>query len=846
MYNSIYYDKKNEIVHIMDDVQGYVCKQYKNFAFRKKIGGIYKSLWGDELERTVHFSYEDSDVFETDLPAETKILVELYKDDDAPAKNNSTVFFDIETDSTGGYPNVDTADKEITAITLYDVIGKKYHTLILDKQNQIQDLESTDNSLKAFQTEENLLRYFLNLWEQISPTIVSAWNGDGFDFPYLVKRLIVVLGEKESKRLSPIGVVYFNTRKKQTVIGCVSCIDYMVLYKKFRFEPRPQYNLNYIGNVELGKGKLQYTGSLNDLYKTDIKKYIEYNKCDVEILKLLDDKFQFINLIVGICTIGHVPYEWYGMSSRFIEGAIIVYMRRNGNLVAPNKPKYVIPEHTDDDADDNDDSEDNDSFTGAYVKEPIPGLYEWVISADINSLYPSCIRTINISTETYVGKISNWNIEKFIKNEIIEFELGSAKYTLDEIKELFQGKVSIAANGAIYDTKVKGIIPSILDQWFDQRLEFKSLFKKYLKEGNTEQAEFYDRRQHIQKIFLNSMYGIVGLSSSRFYSKDNAEAVTISGQSIIKTTDKIVVAYFKEKFKQFGKDYTNDFNTTLYSDTDSIYVSLLPLMELENINEENRKEYSIKVTNEIVDRINNTYSVMSKRFFNVDENKIKIIGESLCDTAFWIAKKKYSLHVVYDIDGKKDVDKIKTKGIEFIKSSFPVKFSKFGNELLISILKKKTKSDIDNDLLNFVDNLKNLSAIDVAKNTSVKLVGKKGDKIVNFNPKDRTPFNFIKGTTAQCKASLTYNDCLKLFKLDKIVESIYSGGKIKYVYLRENPYNLESLAFKADGTDPKKIMDIIETYVDRRGLYEHELKKKLVAFYEALRWEFPTKPNKFF
>lgn len=861
MYNAIYYDRKGEILHLFDDTYGYICKKYKDFAFRKKRGGMYRSLWGDELEKTISFDFKDSSLFESDLPVETKILIDLYRDDDKPAKKNSIIFFDIETDSTGGFANIESADKEITAITLYDVTVKKYHTLILNKTNAIENIDINKESLKSFQTEQELLKYFLTLWEEISPTIVSAWNGDGFDFPYIVKRISVVLGDTDMKRLSPIGVVFYNTKRRKVVIGCVSCLDYMVLYKKFRFEPRPQYNLNFIGEVELGKGKIKFEGSLNDLYKTDIKKYIEYNKFDVELLCLLDEKFKFIELAVGICHVGHIPYEWFHMSSRFIEGAIIIYMRKHGNLVASNKPVQISnhcknhPEDSldvlsDDDADDivddvdtdGIDISDNTSFEGAYVKEPIPGLYEYVISADINSLYPSCIRTINISPETYMGKIINWDIDEYMQKTEKDYKIGELVYTHETLKDfLVSNNIIIAANGAMFDGETQGIIPAILDQWFSQRVEFKSLSKKYSKEGNLELAEFYDRRQHIQKIFLNSVYGILGLRSGRFYSKDNAEAVTISGQNIIRTTEKIVISFFKEKYKKYETPCINEKNIVVYIDTDSVYVSLAPLIELEDIKESDKKSYSIQTANEIVNNINDMYKILSKRFFNSANNKIKIVGESLCDTAFWIAKKKYSLHIIHNIDDKKDVMKIKTKGIEFIKSSFPIKFSEFGNNLMMSILQKKNKTDIDNNILTFVENLATFSPKDIAKNTSVKFFGKNGNKIINFDDKKRNRFSFLKRTTAQAKAALAYNDFLVLFKLTKKIEPIYSGSKIKWVYLKDNPYNLESLAFKSDGTDPNEIMDIINTYVDRTGLYKHEMKKKLESFYKALKWEFPEK-----
>ena len=441
-------------MYVWDD-SGFLSIPFKNFAFQEKENGKYKTLFGKSVDKVYGFQDYNPKLYESDLPIETKFLIEKYGNSDEVSKNHNIIIIDIETDSENGFPDFIKCDKSITSISIYDKTSNLYYCFILDKQSKVKKFDKENVSVFPFDNEESLLKSFLNKWEEIGPTIVTGWNAcyngenGGFDIPYLYGRIKNVLGNENVSRLSPVGICYPSKRDGTIRIAGVNCIDYMLLYKKFRYEPRPTHALGYIGKVEVNKGKVVYTGSLNKLYSDDIGKYIEYNLTDVEIVKLIDEKFKFLELAISICHTGHVPYEWFHMSSRWIEGAIINYMRKHGNYVAPNKPfKSDI---------------DDGKFMGAYVKDPIPGLYDWIFSADINSLYPSIIRTINISIETFLGKVENWDSEKYIKNELSEIKWNGKIYSSKEFSHfLCENKLSIGSNGAIYSLPTKKIVGKVI------------------------------------------------------------------------------------------------------------------------------------------------------------------------------------------------------------------------------------------------------------------------------------------------------------------------------------------------------------------------------------------------
>lgn len=535
------------------------------------------------MEKIYNFSPRDPALFESDVPLATRVLIDAYEDNDEPSTGHRVVYLDIEVDIEDGFPNVDAGDKEITAIAIYDDLSKKYTAFILDKDGKLNDTITDGLEIYSIDNEESLISRFLTRMEEIQPSIITGWNVSAFDMPYLYNRISSIMGKTILQKLSPIDTVYINKFSKELVIAGVSILDYMILYKKFIGRNEPSFALGAIGKKVVNMEKISYTGSLNDLYRTDIKKYIEYNLNDVKIVVALDEKLKFIDLARNICHTGHVPYEFFGMSSRYIEGAILLYMRRQG-VVATNKP---VSDPDEEESGTNGDSDEEDSFVGAFVKDPKPGQYDWVYDLDLTSMYPNIMISLNISPETILGKVTSvtfvdesvkqervtkllasnselskvlegeeleqwlstntnqYDVELHVADKIESYNIGSAKYTRDEFKKLLKdGNYSISSNGMMYIQSKLGIIPNILTHWFDERKKMRKMAKQYADEKNWEKYEFYDQRQKVQKILLNSAYGTLGLPSFRFFNKDNAAAVTLTGQDIIKTTSKVINKYY--------------------------------------------------------------------------------------------------------------------------------------------------------------------------------------------------------------------------------------------------------------------------------------------------------------
>lgn len=822
MYQSIYYERKSNYVHVWDDKKGYANFKYSPYSYRKKEGGKYRSIYGDELEKITKFNPASSNLFESDVPVETRVLIDAYGESDDISTGHRVAVLDIEVGTVGGYPNMQTFNQPITSIAIYDSSNKHYYCFILDEEGLIQNKEELTTTIRSFKTEETLVLAFLDKWEEISPTIFTGWNIDGFDTPYLFGRIEKIIDQKTACRLSPIGVAYYNKYKNKMTIAGINGLDYLLLYKRYSQKNLPNYRLDTVAKEELKIGKIEYEGSLDDLKKNDIKKFMEYNIHDIKLIVMLDDLLKFIELAMSICHVCHVGYEEFHVSSKFLEGAMLTYLHRN-KLVAPNKA--FEPE---DETLSGDDDEEEDKFIGAYVKDPVPGRYEWVCSADINSLYPSVIMSLNISPETKIGKVDNWDTEKYARREISEVNFLGETHPIEDFEKLIKdNNLSISANGVIYDQNKKGCIPEILKLWFSQRLEFKKKMKECSDKGDKEGTTFWKRRQAVQKILLNSLYGVVGMNGWRFYDRDNAEAITLTGQSIIKSSEKFVNAKINKRCQ------TKDVDYIIAMDTDSLYIHFAPLILVEKPSDS--KIFCVNEIAGIADQLNNFYEILVVRMYNSILNRIVIAPDVVTSAALWTSKKHYAMLKVYDMELKKDIDKLEVKGLDVVRSSYPKKFREFMSEVLMDILRSTTKKDLDAKILKFKDTMKTFELQDVAKNTSVAFMSKTAEK-VNFDPKGRQPFGFVKGCTAQCKAALSYNDMLKRFNVID-TEPIMSGAKIKWAYLLDNPFGIDGLAFKDDGKDPKVIMDFLNNYIDRNRIWESELQKKLKDFYNAVGWD---------
>ena len=820
MYQNIYFDNRKQKVHLWDDKKGYLIIPYKKYAYVKNSNGQHVSLYGDRVKKVFNYDKEDPTLHESDVPPTTRFLVDQYTDSDEVSEGHRKIFFDIEVEVTDGFPDVMKANNVITSIALYDFLTEKYYTYVFDAKKRLQSYTKDNQFVEVYDTEYEMLNKFFQKYLEIKPTILSGWNSDYFDIPYLYNRAVNVLGVSVANLLSPISQVFYNEFKMRYVIAGVSCLDYLSLYRKFSFSQQSSYRLDYIGEVEVGMKKVSYEGTLNDLYENDLQTFIDYNIRDVKILVELDKKLNLIEISRGIAHLGHIPYEEVFMSSRYLEGAILVYLKKLG-IVAPNKPprpkKFL-----------------DDKFAGAYVQSPQAGKHDWVYDLDITSMYPSVIRSLNISPETKLGKVEGWDAEEFLKkgltktytmNNNKEKEIG--KFTNGELENyLITNKISIASNGVMYRTDKQGLIPALLTKWFNERVEMRKLVKKYNEEGNKELEDYFDRRQYIQKIILNSLYGVLGLSVFRFYDLDNAEATTLTGQALIKFSKKITNHFYNKELGD-NDDYV------IYIDTDSIFASAIPLIKKrfpkDKLSEAMMTQRILEVCGEVQDYLNQSYNYFAKKFLNLDEHVFDIKQEVIAKSGLFITKKRYGLRIINDAGRK--VNKIHVKGLDTVRSNFAVAMKDLLSKVLEDILANVPKEKIDERISIFKRNMNSLHFDVMANPIGVKGIGKYEVKV-----EDSAFSVYKKGTPVHVKSAINYNSLLDYWYEGRKYEKITNGSKIKWVYLKNNEFGFDTIGYKGY-EDPPQILDLIKTHIDHERMFQQAMSKKIGMFYKAMKWE---------
>ena len=826
MYQNIYYDSSKRKVHIWDDKNGHVIVPYKKYAYVKDGYGTHVSLYGDRLKKIYKWDKTVEGLHESDINPETRTLIDMYTNSDEPSGGHVTMIIDIEVEVTEGFPNPLKAENKITSIACYDTTNEHYICFVLDEEHKLsRDKEWGKNEIvKTYTEEQSLLKNFLKYYLNVRPTLITGWNIDGFDMPYLYNRIGQVLEQDMADCLSPISQVYWNKYRERYMIAGVSCLDYLMLYKNFTFSSKPSYRLDDIGVAEVGTAKISYEGTLNDLYENHLEDFVKYNIHDVRIVKKLDDKLDFIDVCRGICHVGHVPYEDIVYDSRFLEGAILTYLKKLG-VVAPNKPLR-------------DEVKKEGKFTGAFVQDPQRGKHDWVYDLDITSMYPSIIMSLNISPETKIGKVSGWNPQEFLKvgnKKTYTIKIGEkvrGNFTETELQDYFdKNNVSISNNGILYRTDKKGLIPTLLAEWFDKRKEFRKLAKKFGDEGDDDQYGYFNRRQHIQKIVLNSMYGVLGLPVFRFYDLDNAEATTKTGQSLIKFTKKIGNHFYNNELG------TND-DYCIYIDTDSVFYSAVPLVKKRYPNKELSDVMMTQRINEIATEVqgylNDSYNFFAEKFCNLDKHRFEIKQEIVAKAGLFIVKKRYGMKIISD--NGVQVNKTMVKGLDTVRSNFAPSFRKLLSDVLDDILASVPKEKVDHRIMRFKKNMKYSPLDEISSPTGVKGI----HKYLQKNSENTTSFSETKkGCPVHVKAAIAYNDLVRYFGQDKKYGFINNGDKIRWVYLKNNPLGLKVVAYKGY-EDPPEIMEFIKDTMDIDKIYDQALTKKIQMFYDCLDWGKPV------
>jgi DNA polymerase elongation subunit (family B) len=712
------------------------------------------------------------------------------------------ITLDIETTSENGFPDPRSCDEEILLITIQDYSTKQIITWGTGPFN------NTQSNVKYIEcsSEYDLLNKFMYYWDQPDhlPEVITGWNIQFFDIPYICGRLSRVLGEKRARSFSPWGLitqneVYVNNRQQVCYdIGGITQLDYLDLYKKFTYKAQESYRLDYIAEVELNQKKLDHSefDTFRDFYTKGWQKFVEYNIIDVELVDRLEDKMKLIELAITMAYDAKVNYADVFYQVRMWDNIIYNYLKKR-NIVIPPKDK----------------TEKNDKYAGAYVKEPVPGVYDWIVNFDLNSLYPHLIMQSNISPETLMDdRCPNVNVDKILQKSM---DFTSYK------------EYAICPNGTMYRKDVRGILPELMEKMYNERVIFKKKMieakKKYEKTKTKELEKEIARCNNIQmakKISLNSAYGAIGNQYFRYYKLENAEAITLSGQVAIRWIEAKLNKYMNKILK------TEDVDYVIASDTDSIYLHMGPLVETVYKGREKTTESIIsfldKVSKvELEKYIEGCYQELAE-YMNAYEQKMQMKRENIADRGIWTAKKRYIMNV-WDSEGVRYSEpKLKIMGIEAVKSSTPAPCRKMIKDAL-----KLMMSGTEDDVIKFIQKCRidfsKLSPEEVSFPRSV-------NDLVKYKSENSI---YEKGTPIAVRGALLFNYHIKEKKLAKKYSLIQNGEKIKFCYLRKpNPIYENVISFIQDF--PKELN--LSSYVDYDTQFEKGFLEPLKTILNAIGW----------
>jgi len=726
------------------------------------------------------------------------------------------VYIDIEVASDDGFPDPAKADKEITAISLRFrdktfVFGCGDYT---SASEHIKYVKCTD--------EAALIRWFIKSFATISPDIISGWNIENFDIPYIVNRSNKLLGESETAKLSPWNIVNIRRVSRGKVNGEVevheivgiSTLDYLPLYRKFTYTNQESYKLDHIAFVELGEKKLDYSeyGNLNELYKQDYQMFIDYNVKDVDLVIRLEDKLKLIELVYAMAYSAKVNYtDTFGVV-RLWDVICHNFLISKNIVITPKEHINEIPYKTASSTQDpiTGDVTEFGSFTGAYVKPPQIGLHEWVVSFDLNSLYPHLIMQYNISPETYYAQCHGMiDVDLFLNGEANQWDT-------DLIK---------TANRCVFRRDKIGFLPELMQQYYDMRTVYKKKMieaqKKYQTEKTYELEKEISRYNNLQmafKIMLNSAYGALGNSYFRYYQLALAECITLSGQVTIRWIENKMNQYLNKILKT-NKDYV------IASDTDSIYLNLGPLVKHVFPDETDKSkivDFLNKVSNEKLEPfIDKCYQELAD-YTNAYAQKMKMKRESIADKGIWTAKKRYILNVYDSEEVRYSEPKLKIMGIEAVKSSTPMSCRESIKKALKLIMTKDNQSLIDY-VQQFKQEFMKMSFTEIAFPRGCNGIYKYMDRGGVYK----------KGTPIHVKGALIYNHFVSKNDLKKKYQMIGNGDKIKYCYLRyPNRYNIEVISCPAEL--PKEFN--LDGLIDYEMQFEKAFLEPLNGILEKISW----------
>jgi len=787
------------------------CKPYL-FVNSQREDLPFKTLKGKTVERRDFATpreardyiktYENTDGF--DIYGMTQWLYPFLNDKypgeiDYDPKLISVVNIDIEVAADNGFPEPSIADKPITAITI-----KKNETYVV---LGCGDFVTDDPNIKYIKCEDEsrLLLKFLDVWrsEWLSPDVVTGWNIDGFDIPYIVNRIRRILGHEVHKKLSPWGMI--EERIDQSTgtmfydIMGITSLDYLRAYKKFSFSNQESYRLDYIAQTELGVKKLDYSehGSLLELYRNDYQKFIEYNIRDVELVSKLDDKLKLIEQVYAIAYDAKVNYQDAFTSVRIWDVIIHNYLINQRVVIPQKKP-----------------SKKDKNILGAWVKDPILGMHKWVVSFDLNSLYPHLIMQYNISPETYVGNLGlnpDTAVEQIMKG-----------YLDSERDLMVERNLTCTGSGVIFHKNVNGFLPRLMENMYNDRVVYKKKMLEAKQQHElsptyeTEKAIAQNHNMQLaKKIQLNSAYGALSNKYFRWYDDELAESITLSGQLAIKWIERDMNVYLNKLFKTEKKDYV------IACDTDSMYITLDDLVSQCGLKDRPTEEIVSFIDRVCEDRlepfIDKCYQRLSE-YVNAFSQKMKMKREAIADKGIWTAKKRCVLSVWNNEGVQYSEPKIKLTGIEAVRSSTPAACRDSIKQCLKVIL-EKDESAVIQFIDDFYKEFIKLPFEQVAFPRGCKDISeyKLGDKSLPIH----------------MRAALLYNKTVKDKKLENRYELIKDGDKIKFCYMKL-PNPMRENVFACPTSMPPEFG--LERYIDYDTQFEKSFVEPIKSILDAIGW----------
>jgi len=714
---------------------------------------------------------------------------------------------DIECTAENGFPDIENAIEELLAITVKNQSNKQ----IITWGTGDFKTDRSDVTYIKCKSEKSLIMEFMKFWTKNYPDVITGWNTKFFDIPYLFNRIKNLVYEKVLKKFSPWNLVEKETvvlrGRPQThynIFG-IAMLDYLDLYQKFIPTKQESYKLDYIGKVELGLQKDENPyDTFSDWYKKDYQSFIDYNIKDVEIVDRLEDKLKLIELVLTMAYEAKVNYTDVFSQVRMWDMLIYNYLKKD-NIQIPPRENYTK----------------DDKYEGAYVKDPITGMHNWIVSFDINSLYPHLIMQYNISPEKIIGvKSDGISVDRLLDHAT----------PLDHLKA--EG-ACITPNGAMFKIDSPGFLPKLMESMYNDRVKFKTLSfqakQEYQKTKDKSLLKEISRCHNIQwakKIALNSAYGAIGNQYFRYYDVRQATAITSAGQFVIRWIEKNVNEYMNTILKTEEKvDYI------VASDTDSIYLCLDKLVE--KVCKDKSKSETLKFLNKVVESriepfIDKKFEELAE-YTNAIAQKMIMKREVIADKGIWTAKKRYMLNVLDEEGITYDQPKLKIMGIEAVKSSTP-EVCRGKIKEAINIIMTKDEVTLQTFVTKFRDEFFNMTAEQISFPRSC-------NNLAKYRHANNV---FIKGTPIHVKGALIYNHQIKQFKLSRKYPLIQEGDKIKFIKLIEaNPFKFDVISYITKL--PKEFE--LQKYIDYEIQFQKTFLDPLSFILNSIGWTYEKKAS---